>query len=217
MNTSQQNEQLKEQISALVDDEHGAEALNLLMSTSNFEKLRKNWETYHQIGDVLNSDDLAIAMSAGFSTRMREQLASEPTYIKAKQKSSNRYDHKIIYATAAMLALATILVPRFAGHDGAEINAPYFAGQFMAASDGGQLRSAGVALTSSGKTVATEVDGNYAKAQPKMLRDPEIDSYLAAHQRYSTSMYSAVEYETGPISLETEQVAGQENSQEADK
>ena len=204
MNISKQDEQLTEQLSALVDDECETQALSVFLSMSNFEENKNNWEIYHQIGDILNSYDLSILMSTGFTARMSDQLASEPTYIKAKQKFSNRFNHKIAYAAAAMLAFATILVPRFAGHDGAEIAAPYFAGQFIATSGGAPLKSSALVSTATKKTNSNQTAGNYAETQPRMLRDPAIDSYLAAHQRYSKSMYSAVEYETGPINQEVE-------------
>jgi len=151
MNQRNQSEQLKEQISALVDDEHEAHVLDQFLSTSGFEENKKNWEIYHQIGDLLNSEDLSIVMSTGFTARMKEQLASEPTYLKAKQKISNRFNHKIAYATAAMIALATILVPRFAGNDGAEVSAPYFAGQFIATNGATQLNPLGLTSTSAKK------------------------------------------------------------------
>ena len=95
-----------------------------------------------------------------------------------------------------MLTLFAILIPRFAGNDGAEVAAPYLTAQFTSANF--PSHSDATLITAGQKDVSARSD-----SEPDMLRDPLIDSYLAAHQRYSSSMVSAVEYETGPIILET--------------
>jgi len=204
MSASMQNEQLKEQISALIDAEHEPLQFDLLLSALRGGENKNDWETYHKIGDILNSEDLSIVLSPGFNAKIQARLAAEPIYINTKRKKSNRVNHKIAYATAAMVALIAIFVPKFAGNDGAEVNAPYFTGQFAATNNVAQVKSPILALTAAQKQNPDLATPNRSQSRPQMLRDPLVDSYLAAHQRYSKSMYSAVEYETGPINQEVE-------------
>jgi sigma-E factor negative regulatory protein RseA len=201
MNANAQNEKLKEQISGFVDGEIEDQELDFLLSALRAENNQQKWETYHQIGDILNSDDLSISLSDGFNQRLQERLAGEIIYAYPKQKSSGKYGYKVAYATAAVVALIAILVPKFAGHDGAEVNAPYSSGQFVAATNLAQPKPT---LVASSPAQNQERPEQGTESRPRMLRDPQLDSYLAAHQRYSKSMYSAVEYETGPISQEVE-------------
>jgi sigma-E factor negative regulatory protein RseA len=193
---NKQNEQLKEQISSLVDGELDANEVDTLLSALRVGENIEQWELYHQIGDLLRSDDLAVTMSSDFSARMEAKLAAEPNHFNPEQKKSRLITRKNAYIAVAAALLLTILSPQFAGHDGAEVDAPYFTGHFLA--DNGAVQGgASVSMTTSRKS-------NAPQNQPKMLRDPSIDSYLAAHQRYSKSMYSTVEYETGPINQEVE-------------
>ena len=41
------------------------------------------------------------------------------------------------------------------------------------------------------------------ESEDEMLRDPRIDGYLLAHQRYSSRMYSGIEYATRHITMPT--------------
>ena len=204
MNAIMHNENLKEQLSAFVDAEHEPQQFDLLLSALRSDENKKVWETYHEIGDILNSEDLSIALSPGFKEKMQARLATEATYINTKRKKSNPFNHKIAYATAAMVALIAVFVPKFAGNDGAEVNAPYFTGQFAATNNVVQAKSPLLVLTASQRQNPDQATNYKQGARPQMLRDPLVDSYLAAHQRYSKSMYSAVEYETGPINQEAE-------------
>ncbi|MET3107191.1 sigma-E factor negative regulatory protein RseA [Oxalobacteraceae bacterium GrIS 2.11] len=196
MNNDQRNLQIREKISSLVDGEYGAHDLDLLITALHGDASKKDWEIYHQIGDVLNSDHLSISISPDFNRQMDALLASEVTYFNSRRKLLDRFNHRITYASAAMIALMAILVPKFAGHDGAEVSAPYITAQLPAFGTALQAQSGSV-------VTASQIDTPTA-GRPRMLRDPSIDSYLAAHQRYSKSMYSAVEYETGPIVQEVE-------------
>jgi len=192
------NNQLKEQISALMDGECHDQELNQTLASLRVESHQNNWEIYHQIGDILNSNESSIKLSSDFNARFNAKLqdcvAFEPGRFTASRKMSTHFNSKFAYALAAMLALATILVPQFAGHDGAEVGAPYIAGQFMSANYADRSKTSLSTVASNKK-----LDSSRSESQTTMLRDPLIDRYLAAHQRYSNSMYSAVEYETSPI------------------
>ena len=187
MDISKQDRRVQEQISALVDGECASRELDLALTALKRKDCQDDWEIYHQIGDILNSEDLNIRLSADFTARLAARLASEPLPGKPSRKLSVPCSPKFACAIAATVAVAVILVAQFAGNNGAASYAPYLASHFNAANKGNQAKS-GVVQTAHVRT-----------DQAPMLRDPLIDSYLAAHERYSNSMYSAVEYETSPI------------------
>lgn len=197
MNVSDNN-QIKEQISALMDGECQNQDMNEALASLRAQTHKNDWEIYHQIGDILNSNELSIKLSndfnSRFSARLGECVISKADQFAPAQKISKHWNSKVAYALAAMLALVTVMVPQFAGHDGAEVSAPYFAGQFMSANYVNQSKSSLNTVVS-----IKNSDSSSSESQTTMLRDPLIDRYLAAHQRYSNSVYSAVEYETSPI------------------
>ncbi len=77
MNT---DKRIQEYISALVDGEQSSDELALAIAELSSPHHQNDWEVYHQIGDVLRSDDLAISMSSDFSRKMAARLAAEPVY-----------------------------------------------------------------------------------------------------------------------------------------
>ena len=199
-----QNEQLKERISALVDAEHQEQDFGMLIEALRADENKNDWEVYQHIGDILRSEDLSIVPSTDFAKKLRAQLAFEPVYPGRKRRVLSQINHQFAYAIAAMVALVAILVPQFAGNEGAEVNAPYFTGQFAAANNVKQVKPSLIALTPSQNQNMIRLRHKQSGTEVQMLRDPLVDSYLAAHQQYSKSMYSAVEYESAPIDQEVE-------------
>ena len=142
---------------------------------------REEWMLYHQIGDALRSDELAIAMRPDFMARMSARLEQE----------------------SAILAPARRAVPglarRFAapGLIAASVAAFAFLGgpQLMVASKFPSMQSenGNLMLASHGATLRQPMAG-----QGELLRDPTIDQYLQAHQRYSPSLYSTAQYARSP-------------------
>ena len=67
-------------LSALADGEADAAQAGCALWRDDAEA-RATWHTYHLIGDVLRSDDLAAqpARDAAFLAALRERLAAEPT------------------------------------------------------------------------------------------------------------------------------------------
>jgi len=71
-----------ERISALADGELSSDELTIaLAALRGSEKERDDWEIYHQIGEVLRSDDMGVSLSAGFNARMMALLDAEPTIV----------------------------------------------------------------------------------------------------------------------------------------
>ena len=197
MDLNNNTSQIQEQISAFMDGECQSHETSVALASLRQEAYQKDWEIYHQIGDILKSNEMGIRVSEDFNSRLNARLRStEPDPHKISQFLPKHQHLRIVYALAAMLTLFAILIPRFAGNDGAEVAAPYLTAQFT--STNFPSHSDATLIAAGQKDVSTRSD-----SEPDMLRDPLIDSYLAAHQRYSSSMVSAVEYETGPIILET--------------
>lgn len=197
MNTKEMS---REQISALADGELADEHLEMALATLRREDGRTDWEIYHQIGDVLRSDDMGIEMSPGFAARMAARLEMEPAIVapatasvpyatpqqlvteaactgSPSKRAGRRWAMQGIAAAAAMATVAFITVPQFAGVVQGEGRTPGVA----ASVSGAAHRDAGV----------TDVSVVSAKVpEGVILRDPRIDEYLIAHQRLSPSMYS---------------------------
>ena len=57
------------------------------LGEANNQDGKKTWEIYHQIGDVLRSDDLALTLSPGFSSRFSALLDAEPVVLAPKVSS----------------------------------------------------------------------------------------------------------------------------------
>jgi sigma-E factor negative regulatory protein RseA len=186
MNT---NEMSREQISAFADGELADEQVDALLAALRKEDGRDDWGLYHQIGDVLRSDDMDVKLSSGFSARMAERLALEPTIIAPAATTDLKA------AAPAVAALAAGRAPRRWALPGM-IAAAAVAGfafittpHLMVATKGD---SSGVpSLAASGAQVAA-VSANAPEGV--ILRDPRIDEYLIAHQRFSPSVYSTAQY-----------------------
>ncbi|TDK68401.1 sigma-E factor negative regulatory protein [Sapientia aquatica] len=190
----------QEKISALVDGQYLDQELDSLLGELRLAENKSQWEIYHQIGDILSSDDLSIEMSADFSARLQARLDEGPIHLLPKRKPSFAVSPKTAYAVAAMFIFALIVVPRFAGQDGAETSAPYYAGQFStvnaASNKTSQPKAELAALSDTQLRGAVSRPNQSSPSDPRMLRDPVLDSYLAAHQHHSNSMYGAADYDT---------------------
>lgn len=209
------NKHMQEQLSSLIDGEHADADLDFILASMGAAE-KNDWEVYQRIGELLNSEESSVDVSADFSTRMTAALALEPTYsLTSKVKKFPHQSPKIMYAMAAMLAFSLIMVPEFAGQQGADVVAPYYSGQFSTQnsytqsktelailSPGGNAENRSEAKLAASATSATS--GTPGSPGSRMVRDPELDSYLAAHLRYSNSVYSAVEYQARPINPEVE-------------
>jgi len=186
MNT---NEMTREQISALADGELADEHIELAFAALRKEGGRADWEVYHQIGDVLRSDEMAVNLSPGFAARMAARLEAEPTIVaprpgqiqagtgdsKSGTSQARRWALPSMAAAAAMATVAFFTTP-----------------QLMVAWMGGSDESHAMTKMASG----AEQTGVVAASAPDgvVLRDPRIDDYLMAHQRFSPSVYSSTQF-----------------------
>jgi len=177
MNTK---EMTREQISALADGELAEQHVDIVLSALRQGKGRADWDIYHQIGDVLRSDDMAVGLSPGFAARMAARLEAEPTIVAPMQVPSvktmrsgqaRRWMVPSMVAAAAMATVAFVTTP-----------------QLMVAMKGDNPMPETTAEIEQGAVVAASAPEGI------VLRDPRIDDYLMAHQRFSPSVYSTAQF-----------------------
>lgn len=200
------NEMSREQISALADSELADSHIDVTLTALRQPEEQAAWDIYHQIGDVLRSDDMAVTMRPDFAARMAARLAAEPVIIApalskpttapqqvgAGQKSAanNRFKRfampGVFAAAAASVALmsAPQLMVAMKGNSSQESS------QVMVASTPSPVSHAAVvsAPVPQAALVSTAVSGRAV-----VLRDPHIDEYLRAHQRFSPSVYGSAQ------------------------
>jgi sigma-E factor negative regulatory protein RseA len=205
-------EMAREQISALADGELADEHIDMALAALRHQEERADWEIYHQIGDVLRSDDMAVALSSTFAARMMDRLEAEPTVIappnpdlsplstvagnSAASSSRAAFPRSKRWAVPGMIAAAVATV--------AFVATPQL---MVAMKDDSSILdrqppmasavpiqpaslAAGAPLAAAERAAAAPVATN----EGVVLRDPRIDDYLLAHQRFSPSMYSTAQF-----------------------
>lgn len=200
----------QEQISALLDNELTDEHVELALAALRQADGRAAWDIYHQIGDVLRTDEMARAFSPDFAARMMARLDAEPTIVAplakparisveqpllaaggtGSRRSNASFTRLAIPAAAAAVAvIALIASPQLmvamkGGARPAAMTPSMAVFQSHPASSDATLASASLQTMNTGSVVKDGV----------ILRDPRIDEYLLAHQRFSPSLYSTAQY-----------------------
>ena len=174
----------QEQISAFVDNESSEGHVETTLAALHQNEGRATWNLYHQIGDALRSDDLNTKLSADFNARLFARLQAEPTIIAPVLKSAAKQNAVVRYAmpgmaAAAVAVMAFLTVPQMMTH---EVPAVASNAQPMV------MAAAPATTNVSSKPVVV------ASENGEVLRDPQIDEYLLAHQRFSPSVYSTAQY-----------------------
>ncbi|MEN3295371.1 MAG: sigma-E factor negative regulatory protein RseA [Burkholderiales bacterium] len=189
MNT---REMTREQISVFADGELADQQLDGVLAAMRKDGGCDDWELYHRIGDVLRSDDMDVSMSPDFSARMAARLEMEPTIIAPSASvpstsvtglapargSRKRWALPGMVAAAAVASVAFIATP-----------------QLMVAMQGASSNAA--PAVASADSHAAVVSANAPEGV--ILRDPRMDEYLLAHQRFSPSVYSTAQYARSAI------------------
>lgn len=172
---------VQERVSVFADGETSDEQFDVALADVRGEEGRASWALYHQIGDLLRSDEMAQPMSAGFSASMAARLAAEPALVALARPAHRRRSGLRRIALPGMLAAAAAAV--------AFVGTP----QLMVAMHGAPATGATVAVISDSGVSRTALDVNAARAGA-VLRDQGINEYLMAHQRFSPSVYSSAQY-----------------------
>jgi len=172
---------VQERISVFADGETSDEQLNIALADLRSEDGKTSWALYHQIGDILRSDDMDVPLSAGFSASFAARLEAEPVLVAPalavhKQKASVRRLALPGMLAAAAAAVAFVATP-----------------QLMVAMQDKPAPTAGVVVASDSGVSRTALAGGGARAGA-VMRTQGIDEYLMAHQRFSPSLYSSAQY-----------------------
>jgi sigma-E factor negative regulatory protein RseA len=195
-------------ISAMLDGElsnaQWASALARLTEANNHDG-KKAWEIYHQIGDVLRSDDLAVTLSPGFSSRFSALLDAEPVVLAPKFNAVNESPvlSNVVMLKQPRLARYVAMTSMAAAAAVAFFMAP----QIIPLLD--TQSNSGMVISRADQSNKTQTDGiqlasnfNNPEVQSKpndqieMLRDPRLDSYLMAHQKFSPSIGNGTQFVT---------------------
>lgn len=80
--------------------------------------MRRDWDAYHLIGDVMRSEELGVAVSARFSRNLAAALADEPVIVAPRARSVRRvvarYGVPGMALAAAVVAISWIAQPYIA-------------------------------------------------------------------------------------------------------
>lgn len=206
----------QEQVSAFADGELSESQTDAVLMGLRGPQGRADWDLYHQIGDVLRSEETSGGLSSGFAARMAARLEAEPAIVApviqvareraqrgnagSRLSSVRRFAMPGVVA-AAVAAVAFLGAPQLmvAMNGGpAKAHSAQEPSQSMVASASHTISHASVIAASA--PIESAVAAPSSEAQPKsgakevMLRDEGMDEYLMAHQRFSPSVYSTAQF-----------------------
>ena len=177
--------QQRQALSALADGEPG-QADHACEAWRDDPRARADWHAYHLIGELMRSDDVRCApqRDAQFLGRLRARLATEPVVLAPVQVPGwavwRRAWGAPMAVAAGFVAVAGVLVvTRVAGPDGtAQERSSPLVSSVVAPAAGLQVMAAVPAASSMAGLLAR--DG-------RLIRNPDLDRYLAAHKQFSNT------------------------------
>ena len=172
---------VRERISVFADGDTSDQQLEIALAELCSAEAKATWGVYHQIGDLLRSNDMAMPLSAGFSASMAARLAAEPALLAPVFPVQARKSGLRRIALPGVLAAAAAAV--------AFVGTP----QLMVALNGSPVAGPAIAVMSDSGVARTALNANAVRAGA-VLRDQGIDDYVMAHQRFSPSVYSSAQY-----------------------
>jgi sigma-E factor negative regulatory protein RseA len=200
MTQDQRPDAHRQRLSSFVDGELDAAAAQSMASDWRDDPdLRRTWHSYHLIGDVLRSDELAMAPSRDerFLQQLRERMASEPVVLAPPARPSlPQQDDELPTPVRAGAGFAAARSRRRRWQAPAAMAAGVVAVAGVAVMMRGgdpAVGSAGTLLAGGASSpitvVAVPAPQAVAVAAPvtnrSMIRDPRIDRYFQAHRQFS--------------------------------
>ncbi len=161
-------------LSALADGQADALA-QACQAWRDDPQARQTWRTYHLIGDVLRSDELARhpGRDEDFLAGLRQRLAAEPVPLApspAPPPVPRRQPWLVpVAAAAGFVVVAGVLVVSRLGAPGAAAGSPT-----LAAASGAAVTLVGMAARPAASAVRS--------GEGTLIRDARLDEYLRAHQ-----------------------------------
>lgn len=199
------NYMIQEQISAFADGELDGSRTDGAVAALRLPEGQAAWDIYHQIGDALRSEEMAFALSPNFAARMTARLEAEPAIVAPKTIQTQPEQQVTAEATAmargsmkryaitggaafAVAAIALMSTPQLMVATKDRVSPTNMS--TMTASAG---RATGPLAVAPSNALPVAVAGGTGYGTV-ILRDPRIDEYLLAHQRFSPSLYSTAQY-----------------------
>jgi sigma-E factor negative regulatory protein RseA len=176
MNLDDESDRLQQRqaLSALLDGD-ASSADRACRAWRDDAGARADWHTYHLIGELIRSDDTPCMpqRDAQFLDRLRQRLAGEavvlaPGVAPPRAPWRRAWVAPVAVAAGFVAVAGVMLVTRVAGPVGAP-------------PDSSTLMAGSVAAPSASSAPAALV------ADGTLIRDAELDRYLAAHKRYSNT------------------------------
>lgn len=195
------NYNTQEQISAFADGELDGSRTDGAVAALRLPEGQAAWDLYHQIGDALRSEEMAFALSPNFAARMTARLEAEPAIVAPKTIQAQPEQQ----VAARAMAVARGSMKRYAITGGAAFAVAAIAlistPQLMVATKdrvsptnmSTMTASTGPLAVASSNSLPVAVAGGTGYGTV-VLRDPRIDEYLLAHQRFSPFLYSTAQY-----------------------
>ena len=184
--------QPEQALSALMDGElDAAAAARLAEDCRHDARLRATWHSYHLIGDVMRSQDLAQppGHDAAFVLRLREHLAAEPVLLapapapvtvpERRRRFPRRAWAASAVAAGAMAVGGVLVLTRL---EPSELS-PAVAVLAQAPQTAPQSLAGTTTVTGLEPAPASAV----AQADDRLLRDARLDRYLVAHKQWGSS------------------------------
>ncbi len=200
MTQDQRPDAQRQRISSFVDGEvDAATAQSIASAWRDDPDLRRTWHSYHLIGDVLRSDELAIAplRDEQFLRRLRERMAAEPVVLAPAVRPSlppQRDEVPALARTAAGFAAVRSRRRRWQAPAAMAAGVMAVAGVAVMMRGGDPAAGSAPAVLAGGASspitvVAVPVPQAVAVAAPitnrGIIRDARIDSYFQAHRQFS--------------------------------
>ncbi|WP_175104919.1 sigma-E factor negative regulatory protein [Pararobbsia alpina] len=194
-----------ERVSAIIDSQSVPEVDQFIFELDAQD--RATWATYHLVGDVLRSDDLAEHASddAGFMSRFSARLADEPHLLApaphahwfaapatggSSPSMAGDADPSVVAASAG---LRRRVVPAFAVAAAAAILSWVVLPQLQHLGNPGMigispaaLSAAGVPATDVRQVAMAAAPAAPISAQVNVIRDAALDQYLEAHMQFAS-------------------------------
>lgn len=195
-----ENDNKFQQLSAFADGELAADQIDEMMALLRRSEQQTCWDRYHQIGDVIRSDELALTPSMGFSTKMAARLEMEPSYLAPNTVTSvgarNSVQLQPFAWMRALSSRSSIAAGLAAGALLLLFNTARLHSDLLPAASTFAQKNTGTEMTVPPQ-LAGVMNAQEAKSSVPpivVLRDSRIDEYLLAHQRFSPSLYSTAQF-----------------------
>jgi sigma-E factor negative regulatory protein RseA len=190
----------REQLSALADGELD-DAAPLCAAWRSEVQVRETWHTYHLIGDVLRSEDLAVppGRDAALLGRLRECLASEPTVLAPQPLPAAAQERRWSLRAAMAVTAGVVAVGSIYGLMRPAADPTTVARNDVPSAVRAEPTPArGLQPAAESEPVVVIANGNL-----RLIRDARLDAYLAAHKQFPGSSALGMMPPSVPASLET--------------